>query len=89
MPVHINYHLCEGCKSCYTHCPADVIGWDEEREIPYITYQEECSHCGVCKMECSRNAIELTLPLAGWIDMHKRFISKLSTPMEIRWPEDN
>jgi hypothetical protein len=39
-------------------------------------------------MECPEDAIRLTLPLEGWLDIHKRFISKLSVPSEIRWPEE-
>lgn len=88
MPVRIDYHACKGCKSCYTQCPADVLGWDKDGDIPYVAYPEECSHCGICKMECPEDAINLTLPLEGWLDIHKRFISKLSVPSEIRWPEE-
>jgi adenylylsulfate reductase subunit B len=77
MPVKINYHLCKGCKACYTECPADVIGWDDEKAIPYIAYPDECWHCGVCKLECPEEAMIHTLPPQCWIDINKRFISML------------
>ena len=89
MPVKINYHRCNGCKACYNHCPADLFGWDEERDIPYIAYPDECWHCGICKMECPvEKAIELTLPPQCWLEINKRFISKLSAPTEFQWPEE-
>ena len=65
-----------------------MFAWDPERDIPYTAYPDECSYCGICKMECPEDAIDLRLPLEGWLDFHKRFISKLSLPSEIRWPED-
>lgn len=88
MSIKIDYHLCKGCKSCYTECPADLFGWDEEREIPYIAYPDECWHCGVCKLECPENAIHLTLPPECWLEINKRFIAKLSPNTEIKWPEE-
>jgi len=75
MAVKINYHLCKGCKSCYDNCPGDVIGWDHERLIPYIAYQNECWHCGVCKLECKENAIDHTIPLTCLTEANKRFLS--------------
>jgi NAD-dependent dihydropyrimidine dehydrogenase PreA subunit len=75
MSVRINYHLCKGCKSCYNHCPGDVIGWDRERAIPFIAYPNECWHCGVCKLECQENAIEHMLPPQCPSELNRRFIS--------------
>ncbi len=87
MPVMINYHLCKGCKSCYNECPCDVIAWNEQTDMPYIAYPEECWHCGICKLECSVNAIEHTLPPQCWLDINKRFISTLNTSTKIEYPE--
>jgi NAD-dependent dihydropyrimidine dehydrogenase PreA subunit len=77
MPVKINYHLCRGCKACYRECPADVYGWDKERDIPYTAYPDECWHCGICRMECPENAIDLTLPPQCLLDLNVRFLSEL------------
>ena len=89
MPVKIDYHACNGCKACYRECPADLFGWDEEQDIPFVAYPGECWHCGICKMECSENAVQLTLPPQCYLDINKQFISKMSGPIEIRWPEDD
>lgn len=87
MPVKINYRKCNACKACYSYCPSDLFGWDEERDIPYIAYPDECWYCGICKMECKQNAIELTLPPQCWLEINKGFISKLNAPTELQWPE--
>ncbi len=75
MPLNINYHACKGCKSCYTHCPGDIIGWDSERLIPYIAYPNECWHCGVCRMECKENAIIHTFPPQCLSEVNTRFLT--------------
>ena len=62
MPVSIDYKKCTGCMNCYTICPQDVYGWDEDKKMPEIDYQFECAHCGVCWIECPKRAIDLTLP---------------------------
>lgn len=62
MPVSIDKDKCKGCKNCYMICSNDVFGWDAEAKKPVINYQFECSHCGVCWIECEKRAIDLTLP---------------------------
>lgn len=64
MSVRIKYDCCRSCRACYLQCPNDVIGWNEEENAPYIAYPEECSHCGVCALECKFGAIHHTIPLA-------------------------
>lgn len=64
--VRVDYHKCVGCKKCYTVCPMDVIQWDEKRELPEITYPEECWFCGCCWMECPKRAIDITFPASYW-----------------------
>lgn len=66
MPAKIDYKKCIGCKICYDLCPLDVITWDEEIEMPRVTYEEECWHCGVCWMECPKWAIDITYPASLW-----------------------
>ena len=48
--------------NCYTICPQDVYGWDDDKKMPEIDYQFECAHCGICWLECPKRAIDLTLP---------------------------
>ncbi|MFC1869635.1 ferredoxin family protein, partial [Thermodesulfobacteriota bacterium] len=47
----IDYKSCNGCSLCYDICPTDVITWDKDKDMPEITYEEECWHCGICWME--------------------------------------
>jgi adenylylsulfate reductase subunit B len=66
MTAKIDYQRCIGCKKCYDLCPMDVITWDEEINMPKVTYEEECWHCGICWMECPMRAIEITYPVSFW-----------------------
>lgn len=63
MPPKINSELCNGCRRCYETCPLDVLGFDEDRKVAVVLYPEECWHCGVCELECSEGAVDVTLPL--------------------------
>jgi NAD-dependent dihydropyrimidine dehydrogenase PreA subunit len=84
MSVRIVYENCTSCKACYNHCPNDVIGWDEEKNIPVILYQDECSHCGVCALECKFDAIKHRMPLACWLDI-STFTPAVNPPKEFNW----
>ena len=64
MPLSIDTDACNGCKNCYTICPQDIFEWDEKLKKPIIEYLYECSHCGICWMECPKRAIDITLPAA-------------------------
>lgn len=75
---------CTKCKACYNHCPNDVIGWNEKRNEPYIAYPDECSHCGVCKLECKFDAIHFTIPLACYDDSNE-FTPAINHPKEFNW----
>lgn len=66
LPVKIDYTACDGCRICYNLCPMDVFTWDEEINMPRVTYMPECWFCGVCMMECPRRAIDIRLPLSSW-----------------------
>jgi len=66
MLVKIDYHSCIGCMRCYDLCPMDVLVWDEEVNMPRIAYDEECSNCGVCWIECPKRAIDITSPVSWW-----------------------
>ncbi len=66
MPVRIDYKLCTGCKTCYSICPMDIFGWDEEIDLPYLAHHEECWHCGSCYFDCPKGAIDVTYPVSLW-----------------------
>jgi NAD-dependent dihydropyrimidine dehydrogenase PreA subunit len=64
MPLSIDLEKCSACKTCYTSCPQDVFGWDQDKKEPQVSYPYECSHCGICWMECPERAIDITLPVS-------------------------
>jgi len=66
MPPKIEYKKCTTCKKCYDLCPMDVFTWNEEKDIPEVTYEEECWHCGICWMECPKRAIDILYPASFW-----------------------
>lgn len=84
MSVNIIHEKCARCKACYRYCPNDVIGWDEKNNMPFIAYPDECSHCGVCKLECRTGAIYHTIPLACYDDMMS-FTPAVNKPKEFDW----
>lgn len=67
MTVKIDYKRCIGCGKCYEICPMDVFTLDKEMDdMPKVTYEEECWHCGICWMECPKRAIDITVPASFW-----------------------
>jgi adenylylsulfate reductase subunit B len=66
MAAEIDYTKCNGCGKCYDLCPMDVITWNQEQDIPEITYPEDCWFCGVCWMECPKRAIDILYPACFW-----------------------
>jgi len=62
MSIKINYSKCNACGICYNDCPMDVIAWDEEKNIPFIKYPDECCYCGNCELYCPKQAIAILLP---------------------------
>jgi len=84
MSVHIILENCTSCKACYNHCPNDVIGWDATENISYIAYQDECSHCGVCALECRFDAIQHIIPLTCFDDICS-FTPAVNPPRELNW----
>ena len=64
----IDFKYCKGCKKCYQECPADVFGWDDDRQLPIIQYPLECYYCSTCEIECQEEAIKLYLPLHVILD---------------------
>lgn len=66
MPVTVDYGKCIGCKRCYDLCPMDVITWDDDIDMPRITYPEVCWHCAICYMECPKRAMDFIFPPSMW-----------------------
>jgi NAD-dependent dihydropyrimidine dehydrogenase PreA subunit len=64
----IDYEHCNGCKACYTNCPSDVFGWDEEKKRPTVEYPGECHYCAVCELECLQLAIEVVPPVHARVE---------------------
>lgn len=72
--VKVNYgpkidnRFCNGCGTCYQHCPMDIFGWDEEKKMPTVAYPAECSCCCLCEVMCPEMAIDIRLPLHAMLD---------------------
>lgn len=67
----IDTDKCIGCRTCAKGCPCDVIGFDEEKSVAIIAYQQDCQNCHICKYYCPVGAIttdsSMTLPpMVGW-----------------------
>lgn len=84
MSVKIDFERCVKCRACYNQCPNDVFGWDSQEQAPYIAYPDECSHCGVCALECRTGAISHTIPLACYDDF-MMFGPAINKPKEFDW----
>jgi len=64
MPPVIDESKCTGCGKCVNICSEDVFFGSKKKEIPVVTYPEECWHCNACVFECPvKGAIRLRIPL--------------------------
>lgn len=63
MPPLIDEKRCNGCAMCYNHCPGDLFVIDKKSKKAKLLYPDECWHCGVCRMDCPKNAIKIVFPL--------------------------
>jgi len=66
MTVNIDNELCTGCMKCYEICPLDIIAWDDDKSLPYVTYVDECQLCFICQIECPDKAINIKVPIIFW-----------------------
>jgi len=64
MPPVIDYEKCTSCGLCDEICMMDVIYLkkEDDREMPYPKYPEECWHCGACRQDCPAGAISIRFP---------------------------
>lgn len=53
----IDSGLCNGCGTCVSCCPADVIRMDRESRKAVIKYPKECVLCCWCVKDCVQKAI--------------------------------
>jgi NAD-dependent dihydropyrimidine dehydrogenase PreA subunit len=65
--IIVNPILCNGCKTCYHACFADVIRWDASAKRPIIAYPRECAHCGYCELLCKQQAIRVVVDYDAWM----------------------
>lgn len=63
MPPVFDTEACTGCGRCDDSCPVDVIAIDQEKEIAYARYPDECWHCGSCRQECATGSLKIVFPL--------------------------
>jgi MinD superfamily P-loop ATPase len=56
--AEVNPELCSGCKQCMRACQFGAIGYSITHEKVYID-QRHCYGCGVCRANCTKNAIKL------------------------------
>lgn len=55
--LRINMEACNHCGTCADVCFTNVIGWDEEKKIPYGKYPLDCQICCICEAVCPQKAI--------------------------------
>ncbi|MFC2005331.1 ferredoxin family protein [Chloroflexota bacterium] len=67
MPPVIDKEKCTGCGICFDVCNYDVYFGSEGKEIPVVTYPEECWHCSACVLDCPSQAIRLRIPLPAML----------------------
>ena len=63
MPPIINVNKCTKCGTCVDVCPVDVFYGSKEKEIPTVSYGDDCFFCSACILECPNDAITLRFPL--------------------------
>jgi len=66
MPPVIDLKTCNSCQKCDRFCPGDIIHMEPsqegKRKVPVVAYPEECTHCGICRLECPENCVSYQFP---------------------------
>jgi adenylylsulfate reductase, subunit B len=64
MPPIIDEAKCSRCGTCVDVCTEDVFFGSRKKEMPQVTYPDECVYCNGCVEECPVDgAIRLRIPL--------------------------
>ena len=64
MPPVIDPELCNACGKCWRQCTGDIFYGSKNKEVPVVTYPEECWHEASCVHVCPvPGAIKLRAPL--------------------------
>jgi len=61
----IDAELCNGCAICSDTCSSDVIRIDERTKKAFIKYPQDCTVCGLCELECPKQAIFVSPVMRG------------------------
>ena len=68
MPPIIDEDSCSACGVCVEICPQDVFWGSPKKQIPQITFPEECWHCNACVLDCPKEgAIRLRIPVTAML----------------------
>ena len=64
MPPVVDKNVCIACGKCADVCSEDVFYGTKKRQVPVVTYPDECWHCNACVLDCPKEgAIRLRIPL--------------------------
>ena len=63
MPPIIDDNKCNKCGICADICPVDVYYGSKSKEVPIVSYGDDCYFCAACIIECPTDAITLRYPL--------------------------
>lgn len=78
MPPVINSELCVKCGQCADACQSDVFYGSKAKEVPVVTYPEECWHCNACVSVCpEEGAVTLRIPLPMMVLYQERVTENL------------
>ena len=65
MPPIIDKDKCSACGVCADICPQDVFWGSKKKQIPVVSYPEECWHCNARVLDCpAEGTIRLCLPFS-------------------------
>ncbi len=70
--LKLDRERCNGCRTCLSVCPHEVLGWREKRAV--ILDLDACMECGACARNCPEGALTVEAGvgcaagiLNGWI----------------------